>query len=392
MRNYVVPYKLVNTTAVSFRPSGQLHAGAGIQENSNRIWIPAFAGMTKARHFGATQFPGQHSSSSVIACLRLGLLLLFIWSLAGTPAQAQQNGKIWKIGVLVSGTKASNAARDDALRHGLRNLGYEEQKNIVLEYRYAEGKTDRLAELARELVEQKPDVIVVGGTGVAVAAKNATNTIPIVVAGAGDLVEAGLVKSFMYPGGNVTGVSRMSPDYFGARLKLIKEVVPKTVQIAALSNPNNPGHPRGIKDAELGARSLGMTFRTVNARSPEELDNAIASAAKSGANALYVMTDAMFNSNISRLAKASIKHRLAAVYDRLDFVEAGGLLSYGVNLADLNRLAAEYVQQIFKGKKPADLTLVEPTKFDLGVNLQTAQQIGVTVPPEVVNRAVKVIK
>ena len=320
--------------------------------------------------------------------LPLTVFLLLIAAISG----AQQAAKVWKIGVLVSGTKASNAMRDEALRAGLRQLGYEENKNIAWDYRYAEGKTERLPQLARELVEQKPDVIVVGGTSVAVAAKNATSAIPIVVAGAGDLVEAGLVKSFMYPGGNVTGVSRMSPDYFGARLKLIKEIMPKTAQVAALANPKNPGYARSIKDAELGAQSLGMTFQMVNARTPDELDNAVGSAGKGGATALFVMTDAMFNSNVARLAKASIKHRLAAVYDRPDFVEAGGLLSYGVNLADLNRRAAEYVDQIFKGKKPVDLTLVEPTKFDLAVNLKTAQQIGLTIPPEVINRAGKVIR
>jgi len=320
--------------------------------------------------------------------LPLTVFLLLIAAISG----AQQAAKVWKIGVLVSGTKASNAMRDEALREGLRQLGYEENKNIVWEYRFGEGKTDRLPQLARDLVEQKPDVIVVGGTSVAVAAKNATTAIPIVVAGAGDLVEAGLVKSFMFPGGNVTGVSRMSPDYFGARLKLIKEIMPKTAQVAALANPKNPGYARSIKDAELGAQSLGMSFQTVNARTPDELDNAVGSAGKGGATALFVMTDAMFNSNVARLAKASIKYRLAAVYDRPDFVEAGGLLSYGVNLADLNRRAAEYVDQIFKGKKPADLTLVEPTKFDLAVNLKTAQQIGITVPPEVINRAGKVIR
>ena len=320
--------------------------------------------------------------------LPLTVFLLLIAAISG----AQQAAKVWKIGVLVSGNTASNAMRDEALREGLRQLGYDENKNIVWEFRYAEGKTDRLPQLARELVEQKPDVIVVGGTSVAVAAKNATSAIPIVVAGAGDLVEAGLVKSFMYPGGNVTGVSRMSPDYFGARLKLIKEIMPKTAQVAALANPKNPGYARSIKDAELGAQSLGMTFQTVNARTPDELDNAVGSAGKGGATALFVMTDAMFNSNVARLAKASIKHRLAAVYDRPDFVEAGGLLSYGVNMADLNRRAAEYVDQIFKGKKPADLTLVEPTKFDLAVNLKTAQQIGITIPPEVINRAGKVVR
>jgi putative ABC transport system substrate-binding protein len=303
---------------------------------------------------------------------------------------AQQPVKTWKIGVLVSSTQAVNAARDEALRQGLRDLGYEEGKNIAMEYRYAEGKTDRLDKLARELVEQKVDVIVVGGTGVAVAAKNATTTIPIVVAGAGDLVEAGLIKSFMYPGGNVTGVARMSSDFFGARLKLIKEILPKTAQISALSNPKNPGHGRSLKDAELGARAMGLTFQSVTAQTANELDSAIGAATKGGA--LFVMTDALFNSHLSRIAQSSIKNRLPSVYDRTGFVEAGGLMSYGVNLPDLSRRAAEYVDQIFKGAKPGDLTLVQPTKFDLALNLKTANQIGVTIPPEVLNRAVKVIK
>ena len=321
------------------------------------------------------------------------LLGVVAWMLAlAALASAQQPAKVWKVGVLVSSTQALNASRDDALRQGLRDLGYQEGKNIVMEYRYAEGKTDRLNQLAKELVEQKVDVIVVGGTGVAVAAKNATITIPIVVAGAGDLVEAGLVKSFMFPGGNVTGVARMSADFFGARLKLIKETLPKATQVTALANPKNPGHGRSVKDAELGARSLGLNFQTVNAQSANEIDGAITNAAKGGANALFLMTDALFNSQIARIAQAAIKNKLPSVYDRADFVEAGGLMSYGVNLPDLSRRAAEYIDQIFKGAKPGELTLVQPTKFDLALNLKTAKEIGVTIPPEVLNRAVKVVR
>jgi len=318
----------------------------------------------------------------------LSLMLLTL----SVSSQAQQPTKTWKIGVLVSSTEALNKSRDEALRQGLRDFGYEEGKNIVMDYKYAEGKPERLAQLAKELVAEKPDVIVVGGTAVAVAVKNATNTIPIVVAGAGDLVEAGLIKSFMYPGGNVTGVARMSADFFGDRLKLIKEVLPKASQVTALSNPNNLGNDRNLKDAELGARSSGWIFQSVVAKSANELDGAIGSAVKGGANALFILTDAMFNSNVARIATLAIKHRLPAVYDRTDFVEAGGLLSYGVNLPDLSRRAAEYVDQILKGKKPGDLTLVQPTKFDLAVNLKTADQIGVKIPPEVLQRAVKVIK
>ncbi|MBM4263314.1 MAG: ABC transporter substrate-binding protein [Deltaproteobacteria bacterium] len=322
------------------------------------------------------------------------ILAAFLLVLFGAvaAAQAQQPAKVWKIGVLVSGSQAQNAARDDALRQGLKELGYEDGKNTALDFRYAEGKLERLPQMARDLVDQKIDLIVVGGTTVAVAAKNATSTIPIVVAGAGDLVEAGLIKSFMFPGGNVTGVARMSADFFGARLKLIKETLPKARGVAALTNPKNPGHERSRKDAELGAQSLGMSFQTHAARSAGEIDGAVAGAARSGAQALFIVTDATYNSHMAQIAQAAIKHRLPAFYDRSEFIDAGGLASYGVNLPDLSRRAADYIDKIFKGAKPGDLTLVQPMKFDLASNLKTASQIGVTIPNEVVQRAVKVVK
>lgn len=308
------------------------------------------------------------------------------------PAVAQQQPRIWKIGVLVSTSLAANKARDEALRQGLRDLGYVEGRNIIMDYRYAEGKTDHLPQLARELAQQKPDVIVAGGTSVAVAAKSATSTIPIVVAGAGDLVEAGLIKSFMYPGGNVTGVARTSSDFFDARLRLIKEVVPKTTQVTALFNPNNLGHERTIKAVQLGTQALGFSFQSISAQTASELDRAIVAIGKAGANALFILTDVFFTSEIPHIARAAMKNRVVAVYDRAEFVEAGGLMSYGVNLADLSKRAAEYVDQILKGAKPGDLTLVQPTKFDLAVNLKTAKQIGITVPPEVLQRAMKIVQ
>jgi putative ABC transport system substrate-binding protein len=323
--------------------------------------------------------------------LRLGIVVIALVRF-GAVAQAQQPAKSWKIGVLVSTSQALDEPRAEGLRLGLRDFGYEEGKNITMEYRYAEGKMDRLASLARELVDLKVDVIVVGGTAVAVAAKNTTSTIPIVVAGAGDLVEAGLIKSYIYPGGNVTGVGRMSADFFGDRLKLIKEILPKASQITALSNPNNPGHNRSLKDAELGARSSGVSFQNSAARTANDLNGAIVGAAKGGASALFILSDAMFNSHVGQIAQAALKQRLPSVYDRTSFVDAGGLLSYGVNLSDLSRRAAEYVHHIFKGAKPSELTLVQPTKFDLSLNLKTADQIGVKIPAEVTARAVKVIK
>ena len=323
------------------------------------------------------------------------LTVVVLWcglSIFCFSAQAQQSGKVWKIGVLVSGTAASNASRDEALRSGLRQLGYQEGENLAIVYKYAEGKTERLPNLAKELVTENPDVIVAGGTAVAVAAKNATSTVPIVVAGAGDLVEAGLIKSFMYPGGNVTGVARLSADFFGDRLKLIKEILPKASQVTALSNPSNPGHGRALKDAELGVRSSGLSFQSVAARSANELERAIGAAAKDGASALFLMTDAMFNANLTRIAQLAVKHRLPSVYDRTDYVDVGGLVSNGANLSDLSRRAAEYIHQILKGAKPGDLTLVQPTQFDLAVNLKTAEQLGVTIPAQTLQRAVKVIR
>jgi putative ABC transport system substrate-binding protein len=323
--------------------------------------------------------------------LVLTLTILF-GAVAAAPLPAQQPAKTWKIGVLVSSSQAQNVARDDALRQGLRDLGYEENKNISMEFKYAEGKFDRLPQLARELVDHKVDVIVVGGTNVAVAAKNATSTIPIVVAGAGDLVEAGLIRSFMFPGGNVTGVARMSADFFGERLKLAKEILPKATQVAALINPKNPGHERSRKDAELGAKSQGLSFNSVSASSAGEINGAVTAAAKGGAQALFILTDALFNSHMVQLAQSSIKNKLPAFYDRNDFVDAGGLISYGVNLPELSRRAAEYVDKILKGAKPSDLPVERPTKFQLVINMKTAKTLGLTVPPAVIARADEVIE
>jgi putative ABC transport system substrate-binding protein len=187
-------------------------------------------------------------------------------------------------------------------------------------------------------------------------------------------------------------VARTSSDFFDARLKLIKEVLPKAAQVTALFNPKNRGHERTLKDVQLSAQALGLSFQSVSAQTPAELDRAIAGAAKGGANGLFILTDAFFNSEIPHIARTTIKNRLPSVYDRVDFVQAGGLMSYGVNLADLSMRAAEYVDKVLKGAKPGDLTLVQPTKFDLSVNLKTAKEIGLVIPPAVVQRAVKVIK
>jgi ABC-type uncharacterized transport system substrate-binding protein len=307
-------------------------------------------------------------------------------------AQAQQPAKVWKVGVLVSSSQSLNASRDEALRRGLRELGYEEGKNIQLEYRYAEGKVARLPELAAELVRAKVDVIVAGGTSVAIAAKQATSTIPIVISGAGGLAQAGLVRSFSNPGGNVTGVSRISPDFFGKRLALLKDVVPKASRVAALGNPDTTGYDARSKEVDLTVRAAGMTFQSVSARSANEFESAFRTAAQGRADAIVLMPDALYHSFPARIVELAAKNKLPASYDRTDFVEAGGLMSYGVSLADLSRQSAWYVDQILKGSKPADLPLVEPIKSQFVINVKAAEQIGLTIPSTVLMKADKVIK
>jgi putative ABC transport system substrate-binding protein len=307
-------------------------------------------------------------------------------------AEAQQQAKVWKIGVLVSSSPTLNASRDEALRQGLRELGYVEGQNITMDFRYADGKLDRLPQLARELVEQNVDVIVVGGTGVAVAAKKATNTIPIVLAGVGDLVKSGLVKSFSFPGGNVTGVSRNSSDFVGKRLEVFKQALPKTMRVAALANSGNPGYERNLKEVDLGAKAMGISIQPVMVRRSTEFEGAFRAAAGERADALFVMPDALFNSHIALIVDLAAKNRLPATYPRSDYVEVGGLMSYGVNLNELVRGAAWYVDQLFKGMKPDNLAVTEPTKFELVINLKAAKQLRVTISEEVLARADKVIK
>jgi putative ABC transport system substrate-binding protein len=326
--------------------------------------------------------------SEKIIGLTLGTLLFALCS----TAQPQEPGKVWRIGVLVSSSASLNASRDEALRQGLREIGYIESKNIILEYRYADGKLDRLTEVASDLVRLKPDVIVVGGTRAAVAAKQATTTIPIVVAGAGDLVAAGLVQNLNRPGGNVTGVSRLSPETLGTRVELLKEIIPKATRIATLLNPENPGYTANLREIELDALASGMRLQLLSARSPDDLVSVFKAAVKEGANALLVMVDAFFSSSRSRIVELAASHRLPAIYDRAEFVEAGGLMSYGMNLAELSRRAAWYVDQILKGAKPEKLPITEPMKFELMINLKAANQIGLTISPKVLVRADRVIK
>jgi putative tryptophan/tyrosine transport system substrate-binding protein len=324
---------------------------------------------------------------------KLRLLAIAVVALAlASAAAAQQPPKIWKIGVLVSSSREINAAREEAFARGLKEFGYVEGKNLAIEYRYAEGHVERLPALAAELVRAGVDVIVASGTRVTVAAKEATSQIPIVVSGAGGLTEAGVVRSFTNPGGNVTGVSRISPDFLGRRLTLIKETVPAMNRVAALGNPETPGYDARLKDMDLSVRSLGLVFQPLTAKKPGDFEAAFETAAKQRADALVVMPDALYHSYPGRLVELAGKKKLPTIYDRTDFVDAGGLMSYGVSLDDLSRQSAWYVDQILRGSKPADLPLIEPVRAQFVINVKTAEQIGLKIPPAVLQKADKVIK
>ena len=320
------------------------------------------------------------------------LFLAALFLAGGLQVQAQQPAKIWKIGVLVSTTRALNADRDDNLWEGLRQLGYVEGRNIAMEYRYADGQLDRLPQLAKELVDLNVNVLIVTGTRAAVAAKQATSTIPIVLAGVGDPVQAGLVDRLSQPGGNVTGLSRLSPDFIGRRVELIKDVVPKTKHIAALSNPDNPAQAANLRQITTTARDLAIEVEPVTARNENEFASAFRAAMKDRADALLIMPDALFHNYPSEIVELAAKARLPAMYDRAEFVEKGGLMSFAVNVADLSRRAANYVDKILQGASPAKLPMEEPTRYNLVVNLNTAHALELTIPPAVLTRADRVIK
>ena len=323
----------------------------------------------------------------------VGIVALVVaFAMCGAVALAQQPVKTWKIGVLVSSTPALNAARDEALRQGLRDFGYVEGKNITMVFRYAEGKLDRLPALARELVQEKVDMIVAGGTAVAVAAKEATSTTPIILAGVGDILKSKLVKSFSFPGGNVTGVSRSSSDFVGKRLEVFKQAVPKITRIAALTNRGNPGYERNLKELDTSARILVIAVQPLLVKSSADFDGAFRSASKEQAEGLFLMPDALFNSHIPRVVELATTNRLPSSYPRSDYVEAGGLMSYAVNLIQLTREAAWHIDKVIKGMKPEDLAVTEPEKFELVINLKAANQMGLTISPSVLTKADKVIR
>jgi putative ABC transport system substrate-binding protein len=313
-------------------------------------------------------------------------------ALSGAVAQAQQAVKTTRIGILMSGSLAPRQAVLDALREGLRDLGYVERKNLAFEYRFSEGKDERLPELAAELVREKVDIIVTSGIPPPLAAKNATKTIPIVMGVVGDAVGTGLVDSLARPGGNVTGLTLLGPELGGKRLEILKETVPKLARVAVLLNPANRGTALYRKEIELAAKSLGVELHILEASRPNALASALSKTKTARVQALFTLNDTMFFSEQVQIAKLAIKTGLPAMFPESEYVNAGGLMSYGPNLPDLFRRTATYIDKILKGTKPADLPVEQPKKFEFVINLKTAKQIGLTIPPNVLARADRVIK
>ena len=322
----------------------------------------------------------------------LGILAIVLtFAFGGAVVEAQQPVKIPRIGILIAGSASSYSARVEGFRRRLRELGYVEGKNIVIEYRYAEGKFERLPDLAAELVRLKVDVIVTTGPAI-LAAKKASPTIPIVFAAAGDPVGSGLVSSLARPGGNITGLSLNAPDLDGKRLELLKEAFPKIARVAFLWEPGGTRGNRALTDMEAAAKALGVKLLPLEVRSLDDFDSAFARAKREGAQALITSSGPILITQQRQVLDFAAKNRLPAMYPTSEFVEAGGLMSYGPNQADLWRRAADYVDKILKGAKPANLPIEQPKKFELIINLKAAKQIGLTIPQRVLARADKLIK
>ena len=322
----------------------------------------------------------------------VGLAICAVLLALSFSAGAQQPKKVPRIGILPPGPISERVHLWDAFRQGLRELGYVEGQNITLVFPSGEVKPERLPHLAAELVSLKVDVIVAAATVAVQAAKEATKTIPIVTPITTDPVETRLVASLARPGGNITGLSYMSSDLSGKRLDLLKEVVPKVSRIAVLSSPSSATTPPQMRETEAAARSLGVQLQPLEVRGPDDFERAFQVATKERAGALITLDDAFVFTHRTRVVKLAATSRLPAIYGFKEFVDAGGLMSYATNLADMYRRAATYVDKILKGTNPADLPVEQPKKFEFIVNLKAAKQIGLTIPPNVLVRADKVIK
>jgi putative tryptophan/tyrosine transport system substrate-binding protein len=318
-----------------------------------------------------------------------GLLLILALSLLAVPltGTAQPRSKVPRIGILTPAAEASTPSLE-AFRQGLRDLGYMEGQTIVLEYRFAAGQNERLPVLAAELVHLQVDLMVTSSGAGAQAAKDATETIPIVTATGRDHVVASLAR----PGGNITGLTLITPELGGKRLNLLKEALPHVSRIAVLQNAANPTSPAALREIEAAARVSGLQLQSLAVRHPDELDSVFAAMTREGAEALLVLGDAVFWYHRTRVVALAAQHRLPAVFDAREFAEAGGLMTYGPSVLDSFRRAATYVDKIVKGTKPSDLPVEQPTTFELVINLKTAQALGLAMPPSLLFQADEVIR
>jgi putative ABC transport system substrate-binding protein len=325
---------------------------------------------------------------------RRRLIIVMFASLLGVPLASlgQQPAKVARIGFLEASTPSAIAARVEAFRQGLRDLGYVEGKNVVIEYRYAEGNFDRLPALAAELVRLNVNVIVTGGPTAIPAAKAATTAIPIVMAFDTDPVGSGFAASLAKPGGNITGLSTLAPELSAKQIELLKEIVPKLARVAVLGTASRPGSAHALREVENAAKALKVQVQFQDVVDPKGIDAAFLAARKGSADAVLVLGSPLFNANRMELTELASKSRYPVIYDRAEFVEAGGLMTYSVSLADLARRAATYVDKILKGAKPGDLPIEQPTKFDLVVNMKTAKALGIKIPNSVLAQATKVIE
>jgi putative ABC transport system substrate-binding protein len=320
------------------------------------------------------------------AALVLALAILA----AALAARAQQVGKVYRIGILETIPAARNAANLDALGKGLRDLGYVEGRNLVIEYRSADGRAERFPDLASALVRLKVDLIVTRGTPAARAAKNATGTIPVVMATMG--VPHAIVASFAHPGGNITGVTTFSTELTGKRIELLKELVPNLSRVALLHNMGNPAVPPEWEETKTAARSLGLQAELLDVRSQDDLGRAFELAVRQHVDGLLIGADGLTQMHQHTIVGLVARNRLPAVYPAREFVEAGGLMAYAVSYPDLYYRFASFVDKIFKGRKPGDLPIEQPAKFELVVNLKTAKALGLTIPQSVLLRADEIIQ
>jgi putative ABC transport system substrate-binding protein len=321
----------------------------------------------------------------------LAVVLTLGLTLAPLASEAQQTGKIWRIGIL-SGASPTSQGNLAALLQGLREAGLVEGRNAIFEIRYSEGRTERFPAFAAELVTLQLDVLVASGTPAAVAAKQATSTIPIVMVAASDPVGARLVASLAHPGGNITGLSLLAPELAAKRLDLLTQAVSPLTRVAVLWNLDNEGMALRFRETQAASRVLGVSIQSVGVRTPGDFDSAFATITRERPQGLLVMADTVTLGQRKRTADFAASHRIPAIYEQRDFVDVGGLMSYGIDIADHYRRAASFVDRVLKGAKPADLPIEQPTKFELVINMKTAKAVGITIPQTLLMRADEVIE